>query len=58
MEKTMIALIISMALSFIGMAVAVVFDKSRLIDFFYLACMALGVATLVLSFINLLLICY
>lgn len=56
MEKAMIALVISMALSFIGMAVAVVFDKSRLIDFFYLACMALGGVTLVLSFINLLLI--
>lgn len=29
----MIALVISMALSFIGMAVAIFFDKSRLIDF-------------------------
>lgn len=56
MEKAMIALVISMALSFIGMAVAIFFDKSRLIDFFYLACMALGGVTLVLSFINLLLI--
>ena len=56
METAMIALVISMALSFIGMAVAIVFDKSRLIDFFYLACMALGGVTLVLSFINLLLI--
>ena len=56
MEKAIIALVISMALSFIGMAVAVVFDKSRLIDFFYLLCMALGAVTLVLSFINLLLI--
>lgn len=52
----MIALVISMGLSFIGMAVAVVFDKSCLIDFFYLVCMALGVAALVLSFINMLLI--
>ena len=39
------------------MAVAVVFDKPRLIDFFfYLVCMALGGVTLVLSFINMLLI--
>ena len=56
METAIVALFASMGLSFIGMAVAVVFDKSRLIDFFYLACMALGGATLVLSFINLLLI--
>lgn len=55
MEKTMIALIISMALSFIGMATAMFFDKPRLIDFFYLACMALGGAALVLSFIGMLL---
>ena len=41
----MIALVISMALSFIGMAVAVVFDKSRLIDFFYLSCTTLGRVT-------------
>lgn len=52
----MIALFASMGLSFIGMAVAIVFDKSRLIDFFSLACMALGGLTLVLCFINLLLI--
>ena len=56
MEKAIIALIISMALSFVGMVVAMVFDKSRLIDFFYLLCMALGGVTLVLSFINMLLI--
>lgn len=56
MEIAMIALVTSMGLSFIGMAVAIVFDKSRLIDFFCLACMALGGVTLVLSFINLLLI--
>lgn len=56
METAMVALVMSMGLSFIGMAVAIVFDKSRLIDFFYLACMALGAVTLVLSFINLLLI--
>ena len=56
MEIAMIALVISMALSFIGMAVAIVFDKPRLIGFFFLVCMALGGATLVLSFINLLLI--
>lgn len=56
MDTAMIALVTLMGLSFIGMAVAVVFDKSRLIDFFYLVCMALGAVTLVLSFINLLLI--
>lgn len=56
MEKAMISLVILMGLSFIGMAVAVVFDKPRLIDFFYLVCMALGGVTLVLSFINVLLI--
>lgn len=52
MEKTMIVLIILAALSFIGMATAMFFDKPRLIDFFYLACMALGGAALVLSFIG------
>ena len=56
METAIVALFALMGLSFIGMATAVFFDKSRLIDFFYLACMALGVAALVLSFINLLLI--
>lgn len=56
MEKAMLALVISMGLSFIGMAAAMVFDKPRLIDIFCLACMALGGVTLVLSFINLLLI--
>lgn len=56
MEKAIIALVISMALSFIGMAVAVVFDKPRLIGFFYLLRMALGGAALVLSFIGMLLL--
>ena len=56
MEIAIVALFASMALSFIGMATAVFFDKPFLIDFFYLACMALGVVALVLSFINLLLI--
>lgn len=56
MEKAIIALIISVALSFIGMAVAMFFDKPRLIGFFYLACMALGGAALVLGFIGILLI--
>lgn len=55
MEKTITALIISMALSYIGMAVAMVFDKSRLINFFFLASMALGGVALVLSFIGMLL---
>ena len=56
MEKTMIALIISAALSFISMAIAMFFDNPRLIDFFYLLCMALGGAALVLSFIGMLLL--
>lgn len=55
MEKAIIALFALMGLSFIGMAVAIVFDKSRLIDFFSLVCMALGAVVLVLSFIGLLL---
>ena len=55
MEIAIVALFASMALSFIGMATAVFFDKPRLIDFFYLACMALGCAALVLSFIGMLL---
>lgn len=56
MEKTVIALIMSAALSFAGMVVSIGFDKPRLMNFFYLVCMALGGVTLVLSFINLLLI--
>lgn len=56
METAIIALFALMGLSFIAMAVAIVFDKSRLIDFFSLVCMALGGVALVLSFINLLLI--
>ena len=50
MEIAMIALVTSTGLNFIGMAVSMAFDKSRLIDFFYFACMALGVAALVLGF--------
>ena len=55
MEKTVITLIMSAALSFAGMVTAMFFDKPRLIDFFYLLCMALGWAALVLSFIGMLL---
>lgn len=55
MEIAMIALVTSMGLSFIGMAVSMAFDKSRLIDFFYFACMALGVVALVLGFTGMLL---
>lgn len=51
-----VALFASMALSFIGVATAVFFDKPRLIDFFYLACMALGAVVLVLAFTGMLLI--
>lgn len=56
MEKAIISLFVLMGLSFIGMAVAIVFDKSRLIDFFSLTCMALGGVLLVLCFIGMLLI--
>lgn len=38
MEKAIIALFALMGLSFIGMAAAIVFDKSRLIDFFSSVC--------------------
>lgn len=48
METAMVVLVAAMGLSFIGTAVAIFFDKSRLIAFFYLVCMALGGATLVL----------
>ena len=56
MEKAVIALFALMGLSFIGMAAAIVFDKSRLIGFFSSVCMALGAVVLVLCFIGLLLI--
>lgn len=56
MEKAMIALIALMGLSFIGMAVAIVFDKSRLIYFFFLTCTALGGVTFALCLVNLILI--
>ena len=56
METAIIALFALMGLSFIGMAAAIVFDKSRLIDFFSSMCMALGAVVLVLSFIGMLLI--
>ena len=56
METAIIALFASMGLSFIGMAVAIVLDKPRPIDFFALMCMALGAVVLVLSFIGMLLI--
>lgn len=56
MEKAIVALFALMGLSFIGMAVAIVFDKSRLINFFFLVCMALGAVVLVLAFTGMLLI--
>lgn len=55
METAIVALFASMGLSFIGMAVAIVLDKPRLIDFFSLVCMALGGVILVLCFIGMLL---
>lgn len=55
MEVTVITLIMSAALSFIAMAVSMAFDRPRLIDFFYFACMALGVVALVLGFTGMLL---
>lgn len=56
MEEAMVALFALMGLSFIGMAAAIVFDKSRLINFFSSMCMALGAVVLVLCFIGMLLI--
>lgn len=56
MEKAIISLFVLMGLSFIGMAVAIVFDKSRLVDFFSLTCMTPGGVLLVLCFIGMLLI--
>ena len=56
METAMVALVALMGLSFMGMEVAIVFDKSRLIDFFFLVCTALGGVILVLCFISMLLI--
>lgn len=55
METAIVALFALIGLSFIGMAVAIVFDKSRLINFFFLVCMALGAVVLVLCFIGMLL---
>lgn len=55
MEKAIIALITSAVLSYVGMAMAVFFDKPRLIDSFFLACMALGGVALVLGFVGMLL---
>lgn len=52
----MIALFALMGLSFIGMAVAIVFDKPRLIDFFSLTCVVLGGALVALCFTGMLLI--
>lgn len=42
-------------LSYIAMVVAMVFDKSRLVNLFFLACMTFGGVALVLSFIGMLL---
>lgn len=42
-------------LSYIAMVVAMVFNKSRLVNLFFLACMTLGGVALVLSFIGMLL---
>lgn len=56
MEKAIISLFALMGLSFIGVAVAVVFDKPRLINFFSLTCMALGAALVALCFTGMLLI--
>lgn len=55
MEKAMIIIQAMQLLSFIAMAVSMAFDKSRLIDFFYLVCMALGVVAIVLILIGVLL---
>lgn len=48
MKIAIMMLIIATLLSFIGMAVAVVFDKLRLMSFFFLACVTFGVLAFVL----------
>lgn len=50
MKIAMIIIVVLQLLSFIAMAVSMAFGKSRLIDFFYFVCMALGTVALVLSF--------
>ena len=55
MEIAIVFIIVLLLLSFIAMVASIGFDKPRLMDFFYLACMALGVVALVLSFISMLL---
>ena len=48
MKTAIMIFMIAMLLNFIGMAVAMVFDKSRLINFFFLACVTFGVLAFVL----------
>lgn len=53
---TAVAVILTLQLlSYIAMVVAMVFDKSRLVDLFLLACMTLGGIAIVLGFIGMLL---
>lgn len=55
MKIAMIIMLALQLLSYIAMVAAMVLDKSRLIDFFYFVCMALGVVALALSFTGMLL---
>lgn len=55
MEKAMIIILALQLLSYIAMVVAMVLDKSRLVDLSLLACMTLGGIALVLGFIGMLL---
>ena len=55
MGIAIVFIIALLLLSFIAMVVSIGFDKPRLMNFFYLAFMALGGVILVLCFIGLLL---
>lgn len=55
MGIAIVFIIVLLLISFIAMVVSIGFDKPRLMNFFYLACMALGAVALVLSFIGMLL---
>lgn len=56
MEIAVTVILALQLLSYIAMVVAMVFDKSRLVDLFLLVCMTLGGVGIVLGFIGMLLI--
>lgn len=55
MVTAVVVILTLQLLSYIAMVVAMVFNKSRLVNLFFLACMTLGGVALVLSFIGMLL---